>query len=511
MIDIAYKQPIVAYKQPAIGNINTIVYTKKTEFVMGLSSVDYPIMIYHGSTGNGKSMTSTLKFMVRIFNSSVNHQTYVLAGRDIQSLERRFVESNMSVLNWFPFKGKWVYKKQGVGGSRIIVSTPTGKKFIYLTPFNNITSYSRILGETINGIMVDEAVESDELFLQEMVVRINRTRGTWGIFTSNGGDPNHYFYTHMINRSTRIEELIDGVIPTPEEEIRYYDKEGRKENYITIHMGLEDNPVYDTKQLKDFYDLYPAGSFMFNSRILGVRGFTQNAPFSPYMNAEIFIKYEELVEKGFNPDVITYSVDVGGHVFADGDINLNNDMFGEWHGGYRKGEHGTTAGGHTIMLTIGWSKRYKRALLIDTYFPNHMHDHINVERLNQRVYNIGNKFGRASKPFMFSDAASPGFLSLLRDSYSGIKGVGQIRPAIKRDTSINLDEKEAIALIQQYMMKGNFAILDTPSNRKYFYDSMVQASLESDGKLIDNRKEEADIQDALKYEFTSMYRMLIRE
>ena len=61
------------------------------------------------------------------------------------------------------------------------------------------------------------------------------------------------------------------------------------------------------------------------------------------------------------------------------------------------------------------------------------------------------------------------------------------------------------------MMKGDFAILDTPSNRTYFYDSMVQASLETDGKLIDNRKEEADIQDALKYEFTSMYRMLIRE
>lgn len=159
------------------------------------------------------------------------------------------------------------------------------------------------------------------------------------------------------------------------------------------------------------------------------------------------------------------------------------------------------------MLTVGWSRDYKRMVVLDTYFPNHMYDYKNIERIYERVYNITTKFPRVRKPYMFCDTASPSFYSLLRDSKSN---VGQVRPAIKRDNKINLDEKEAIALIQQYMMDGRFKILDTPGNRTYFYDAMVQANLESDGKLVDNKKEEADIQDMLKYQVTSMYRFLIR-
>ena len=112
--------------------------------------------------------------MTRIFKSGRNAQTFILAGRDITTLEKRFVQSNYSVFNWHPFRGKWTYKKVGVGGSRITLKTRTGEKHIYLTPFNNVGAYSRILGQTINGVFVDEAVESDEMFLQEIVARINR-------------------------------------------------------------------------------------------------------------------------------------------------------------------------------------------------------------------------------------------------------------------------------------------------------------------------------------------------
>ena len=493
--------------KPAINDIRTIVYTDKTSYVMGMGVEDAKILVYHGSTGNGKTITSTVKFLGRIYNAPRDQQTFLLAGRDIKALERRFIESNRSVFNWWPFRGKWEYKAQGKGGARVIVKTRTGDKFIYLTPFNNVSAYSRILGDTIDGVLIDEAVEADEMFLEEIVARINRTEGSWGIFTSNGGDPNHFFYTGIVNRSIRIEELVEGVIPTPIEEVRYYDKVDRMPEYVTVHMALEDNPVYTEEQLERFYNMYPVGSFMYNSRILGVRGFTQNAPFSPYMTGDVFIGYDELTSEGFYPDYITFAVDVGGHVFHDDDLKVKEDMYGKWYGGYKKGDHGTESGGHTGMLTVGWSRDYKRMVVLDTYFPNHMYDYKNIERIYERVYNITTKFPRVRKPYMFCDTASPSFYSLLRDSKSN---VGQVRPAIKRDNKINLDEKEAIALIQQYMMDGRFKILDTPGNRTYFYDAMVQANLESDGKLVDNKKEEADIQDMLKYQFTSMYRFLIR-
>lgn len=499
-------------REAAVGNIDKILWTEKTELVKGLSAEEYRILILHGATGNGKSMIGSLKFMSRVFNGGRDKQTYVLGGRDITSLERRFVQSNRSVFNWYPFRGKWEYKKVGEGGSRITIRGRYGRKYIYLTPFNNVAAYSRILGETIDGVFIDEAPESDEMFLQEIVARINRTVGSWGIFTGNGGNPEHYFYTMMVNKSQPIDELMgEGVeyIKTPIEELRYYEFDDRYDGYLTCQMSLEDNPVYNREQLSQFYKMFPAGSFMYNSRILGVRGFTQNSPFSPYMMPEVFIKYENLLEEGFYPSVITFSVDVGGHVFDNTKINIYNDLYdiSDWHSEYEKGAHGTQSGGHTVMLTGGWSRDYSKFILLDTYFPNHMYDHINVERIYKRVYNISKKFVRVNKPYMFCDPASPSFYSLLRDSRSG---VGQVRQSIKRDNSINLDEKVVIALLQQYMMEGRFKILDTVSNRRWFYESMIQANLESDGTLVDNRKEEADIQDALKYFFTSMYRALIR-
>lgn len=497
--------------EAAIGSIENIIYTNKTNVVRELDPERWPIQIFHGATGNGKSMIGSLKFMGRIFSAPKDRQTFVLAGRDITALERRFVQSNRSVFNWWPFKGKWTYKKVGEGGSRIIINARSGKKYIYLTPFNNVSAYSRILGETIDGVMVDEAVESDEMFLQEIVARINRTKGSWGIFTSNGGDPNHYFYTHMVNKSTPIDELLDGkFIPTPAEELRYYEEDDRYEGYITCQMSLEDNPVYDSKQLENFYRMYPAGSFMYNSRIMGVRGFTLNSPFSPYMTQDVFIGYKELEAKGFYPQQITFTVDVGGHVFDKTAIRFSQDLFGmeDWYREYEKGEHGTEKGGHTVMITVGWADNYKKMVVLDTYFPNHMYDHVNVERIYKRVYNISVRFPRSSKPYMFCDPASPSFYSLLRDKRTL---VGQVRQAVKRDNSINLDEKEVVSLIQQYMMNGRFKILDTPANRTWFYESMIQASLDTDGKLIDNRKEEADVQDGIKYQFSSMYRLLIKE
>ena len=493
--------------QPALNNINTIQYTDKSRYVMSLSSEEYPILIFHGATGNGKSMLSTLKFITRVFNSPKDKQTYILAGKDIIALEKRFIEDNRSVLNWYPFRGTWSYKKQGIGGATIRLKTRTGEKRIYLTPFNNSASYSRILGQTIDGVFVDEAVESDDMFLQEIVARINRTKGSWGIFTSNGGDPQHYFYTGMINKSMRIEELMDGVIETPEEEIRYYDDKDRYENFLTVHMALEDNPVYDKEQLAMFYRMYPVGSFMYNSRIMGVRGFTQNQPFSPFMTRDRFIKIDELRDKGFYPDNITFVVDVGGHVFDKDSIRVTNSIFGGMSSEYNKDDFGTGRGGHTVMLAIGWSHNYSKGVVLDTFFPNYMEEQRNVEKIWERVYNISIRFPRVRKPYMFVDNASPSMLSALMRSRTGVQ---RVTGAIKRDSSIGLDEKAAIAMVQQYMMNYDIMYLDTPENNLYFWDSMVQANLESDGRLVDNKSWEADIQDSLLYSFTSVYRLLLR-
>ena len=149
----------------AVGDIKTIIYNDKTSLIKRDS---HKFLVIYGATGNGKSMVSTLKMIKRIFQAKVHEKNFILAGKDITTLEKRFINSDYSVLNWRPFKGKWVYKKQGVGGAKVIFKTKTGDKYLYLTPFNNKDAYSSILGNTLNGVFVDEAVEADDLFLQEI-------------------------------------------------------------------------------------------------------------------------------------------------------------------------------------------------------------------------------------------------------------------------------------------------------------------------------------------------------
>lgn len=304
-----------------------------------------------------------------------------------------------------------------------------------------------------------------------------------------------------------IDELYDVEIGTPDIEMKYLEEE-RRRDFLTAYMTLEDNPAYTAEQLEEFYSLYPVGSFMYNSRVMGVRGFSLNSPFVAYINDDSFVSLEELGKSwDFYPANIVFSVDSGGHVFSRTVFREFEDKFGKWYSEYVDGDYGTGSGGHSVMVTGGFTRDYKRFVLLDVYFPNHMHQNINVDRIYNRVYNIGKEFPRVRKPYMFVDPADTSMLAMLRDKRTS--GVNEIRPAVKRDNAISLDEPLVVSLIQQYMMRGNFKILDTPVNRKWFYGSMVQANLESDGKLVDNRSWEADIQDGLRYIFSSMYRLLV--
>lgn len=486
----------------AIGNINTIAYTNKSKLIM---KDKHKVMTIFGSTGNGKSMLATLKMVSRIYKSDRSKKTYILAGRDITTLEKRFVESNYSVLNWYPFKGKWEYKKQGVGGSQIIFQTKTGKKHLYLTPFNNVSTYSRILGQTIDGIMVDEGVEADDMFLQEILARTMRTKDTWAILTSNGGDPKHFFYTGIVNASKTLDYVYGdewcakrGIKATPSQELRFFDSE-RKNDYMAYHMSLEDNPVYSGEGLKALYELYPIGSFMYYSRIMGVRGFSQDNPFGAYINESSYVSLMDLrgEQSAFYPNTMLFSVDVGGHVFS------SKEMSGS---AYKDGDYGTEKGGHTVCIVGAFSSDYKKFLLIDTYFPNRMIQNENANLINEKVFEWASMFPSAKRPYLFSDPADT---SMLASLMAVVRNVNQVRPAIKRDVSLALDEKVIVSVIQQYMMKGNFKIFDSPNNRKYFYQAMITAKQDESGKLVDNLSFEADVWDALKYIFMSMYRILI--
>lgn len=510
----------VRYKE-AIGDIKTIVKTPK---IIKILEDCHKILILYGATGNGKSMLATLKAITRIMNSPRHHRFFVLAGKDITTLEKRFIESPNSVLNWKPFKPFWKYTKQGVAGAKVTFQTPTGKKYWYLTPFADAKTYSRVLGSTINGAFVDEAPESNEDFLKEVFVRTIRTQGSWAILTGNGGDPKHYFYTGIVDKCKTVEDVFTkeqmveyDIKPTPQEELKFlmteFNDEGDikiHENSIMYHLSLEDNPVYTEEQLRMFRSLYPKGSFMYYSRILGIRGFQEKNVFSAYVNERMIVplsivKETDAVGHFKNPHLLPYrmvfSVDSGGHVFSN---SAFNGIMPESR--YIQGDFGTEIGGHTVMISASFDKSYKNIMILDTFFPNEMEQWLNVEKINRKIIELGELFPYARKEFLFCDPADSSMLATL---INRIRNVNDVRPAIKRDSDLGLDEKLIIGFIQQFMMTGRFKILDTPNNRKFLIPSLISAKQEENGKMFDNGSWEADVWDALKYIFMSMYRLLI--
>jgi len=475
-----------AVLNPAVGSVKNIVMTDKLRTIL---EDDGQVITVYGATGNGKSMIEIYKGLGRIYNSERHEQTYLLAGKDITTLERRFIENNYSVFNWWPFKGKWKYKKIDKGGSRIIIETRVGKKYIYLTPFQNVNAYARVLGNTINGVIIDEAVEADDMFLQEIVTRVNRTQGSWLIQTSNGGDPNHFFYTGIVNKSVPM-------LDVPEEELTYFEvEEKRNLKWKFYHMKLEDNPTYSEEQLYNFYNMYPVGSFMYFSRILGVRGYSMSSPFSAYLKDALVSEREVVDKKPFN--IVVFSLDSGGHVFS-------NKLMADSQ--YIDGDYGTNAGGHTLMMYGGFNRDYSEFTLLGGYFPNHMEQGINVERMNKHVAGVVDRYRWASRPYMFVDNADTNMLATSRNH---IRNIGDIRPAVKRDNEIGLDEPVTISLIQQYFIKGKFKIVDNDFNNKWTIPALVQAKQDKDGKLLDNADWQADVQDCIKYIFSSMYRPIV--
>jgi len=491
----------------ANGDIRQIVYTPMTKMI---ASDEHKILTIYGATGNGKSMYSTLKFLTRIIRSRPTHNTYILAGRDIQTLEKRFIESNHSVFNWYPFKDKWRYYKQNKsGGSQIIVKGKYGDKQIFLTPFNNINTYSRVLGSTIDGFFIDEAVESDELFLQECVSRTIRQEHSWLIQTSNGGDPAHYFYWGVVDKSMTVDDVYENTtnhpvegseLPrlrsVPYEELRYQ-SDDRDRYKMFYHLSLEDNPTYTEAQLEAYYREYPKNSYMYFSRILGVRGFTEESPFSSYTTEKNIVRldYPYIDREEYTQHV--FSVDSGGHVFSK---KIMPDSM------YNDGDFGTNKGGHTVVMNILFNKNYTKGYITGGYFPNDMIQLNNAEKISQYIYMQKTMYPLAQHPYLFNDPADS---SMMASLLSRVKNVNTIRPATKRDMSIKMDEPVVISLMQQWFADDKLKIVDNEFNRRWLIPALQQARLDNKGRLIDNEDWHSDIMDALKYIFSSLYRLLI--
>lgn len=300
-----------------------------------------------GTTGSIKSVTADRKFHKEVYRTPTHQQQFAIIGTTIPVLERTIIDNPLSFYNKHRYIVKdgrtyevMTYKKNGKGGSRIEWRTPKGIKRIYFAGFDNKARYKQILGMTLYGIWADEIQTAHDDFIGELFTRLARDGG-FLITTSNGGLPDQKIYVDYLNKGRPNPKWEKQV---PEATLKELLGKEADERFRFYWFGFDDNPMMTEEQIRHLYNTHPVGSFEYNSKILGIRGFVEGLIYAKYLSKEKnAVKFRDVYR---NPDTkypfIQYTIgcDVGSTDF-------------------------------TVFTLVGFTRGHREAIALDKIEINH--------------------------------------------------------------------------------------------------------------------------------------------
>lgn len=272
------------------------------------------IIFGEGVTNASKSFMFGIKFINRIFKEPNGRNQFVIAGKDLPTLEKMVIQNPASFYNLY--KPICTYKQAGEGGARIDVITPNGLKTIYLLGYDNASRWKQILGLTVYGFNVEEINIANDDFIDELFLRVFRNGG-WLLCTSNGGDPDSKVYVDYLNKARPHPKYAEQV---PIETIKELERSEENKHYRYYFFNFEDNPSMSEEEKTALIENTPKGSYIWNTKILGIRGVREGVIYANYMTREKNImKWTDIIElKGdryqskIHFEKLTIGIDVGG-------------------------------------------------------------------------------------------------------------------------------------------------------------------------------------------------------
>ena len=261
---------------------NDIIFTPKLKHFL---KDDTRFMLLGGPTGTGKTFSAGIKTFFRIMTSGKGRDTYALVAESISTAEKMFVDDAASFVNIFP-------NCRYVGGSKphIRVETVTGPKLIYLGGFGNKGSWRKILGLNLHGIHIEEGTIAHDDFLREAFVRANRlVTNPWLLATTNGGVPEQVLYTEFFDKGYYDKEVNTNIPEVERIALKEIDK-----NFKYYYWGFEDSATLEQEQIDNLYNLFPVGSFFYNSKILGVRGYSTGMLYASLITTDHMVAFHNL-------------------------------------------------------------------------------------------------------------------------------------------------------------------------------------------------------------------------
>lgn len=322
--------------------VDQIIWTDKMQSVM---NDEAQVLFLVGATGCSKSLVAGIKFMDWIHNAPSDETQFYMIFRDIGTGKRNFLDNKDTFYNVFAFNRETA-RDNPVGGMQFVWHGKYGEKVVYIVGANDKTAWTKVLGSNPDGIWLEElSVLHIDLIRECMGRTISRKCKLIG--TTNGGMPTQEFYTEFVNHA-----VVNYKDTVPSAELAEIVEDKPYMSYY--HFNLNDDAPHLTQEDRDkLLELYPEGSFYYNSKILGVRGFVEGSAYAQLMNKETHLVPFEDIELG-NLEEIGLFVDVGSNKDTSDTIKAS-----------------------TIASLIGYSKDCQRIIVLESWVvPADSHDAI---------------------------------------------------------------------------------------------------------------------------------------
>lgn len=364
-----------------------------------------------------------------------------------------------------------------IGGYYIRMPTSSqGVKKILITGYDNEARWKKVLGGTIDIVLIDEANIANEKFIHETFARQLSSDAPLTIFTTNGDNPDNMIYQEFGNYAQPIGAIPASTLALINEfqskhinEEKTYPNTGVKVGYYYMFFQMSDNPVMTAEKLANAKSLFPKGSYYYQTKILGERSVQGEMIFVDYLEAN-----KVLVDKiPFFPTSYTIGFDIG------------------------------ASKAYSVLTMTAWNSDWSQACIVK------------LDSFNAKGYDVKKQHLRNFLTTLTSKEIAQ--ISRIDIDSAESNFIADIAPIIMREygrlvyPSYKATIKERIDMVIIGVSSGRLTILNKDNNRKV-YDA-YRSSRWAEGKIGEEREdlglEINDIMDSVEYSLTSRMKSLM--
>lgn len=220
------------------------------------------VEVLEGTMASGKTTVGKVKFVLKVMKSK--YPNHFISGRDIGTIERNIIKSNLGILQIF---GKLVkYNSKGAGEfsvPHLVVHSPFGDKYIMLYGYYNEDSYLKLRGGRYGCGMIDECNYAKMTFIREGVGRCD----DYCLMTLNPDDPHKDIYKEYINKCRPLKEWE---YDTPKEILDQL-TEPHEKGWVHWFFRFTDNISLTKEQIQKMISSVAPGTKQYKNLIQGLR------------------------------------------------------------------------------------------------------------------------------------------------------------------------------------------------------------------------------------------------